>query len=107
MRSRLFRKDGYEHFKVRLYLVGSVAAVRQVDYQLHATFPNPHRVITDSKDGFHLDIWTWGEFDIPITVKFGDGTTKDFVYSLAYSDELPPNDSDYTCEGPSRSGGSS
>ena len=67
---------------------------------LHETFANPRRIITDPAEGFALDIWTWGEFEIAVTLNFKDGTKTDQSYSLAFSDELPGSDSAYTKEGP-------
>lgn len=100
IRSRRFREGGYEHYKIRLFVEGDVAALKSVEYLLHDTFANPHRIITDPADGFALDIWTWGEFEIKVTLNFKDGTKTELSHSLAYSDELPASDSAYTNEGP-------
>ena len=102
IRSRTFQAGGYMHFNVRLFVDGEIEDLQSVEYQLHPTFRNPHHVVEDPDRGFALDIWTWGEFDIVVTLHFQDGSQEEMVYTLAYSDELPARDSAYTNEGPTR-----
>ena len=104
IRSRRFREGGYEHFNIRVFVEGDIEDLQSVEYQLHPTFRNPDRVVEDPDRGFALDIWTWGEFDIRVTLHFQDGSTEEMVYPLAYSDELPASDSAYTNEGPTARG---
>lgn len=100
IRSRRFREGGSEHYKIRLFVDGDIEALQRVEYHLHPTFHNPHRVVDDPEGGFALDIWSWGEFEIPVTLHFQDGSEREIVYPLAYSEELPASDSAYTNEGP-------
>jgi transcription initiation factor IIF auxiliary subunit len=98
VRSRRFRSDGAEHFKLRLFLEGQLGNVESVEYELHPTFQNPVRKVTQREGGFPLDLWTWGEFEVPVTVRFKDGSVKELVHDLSYSDDLPRNPSAYTNE---------
>lgn len=104
IRSRRFREGGYEHFNIRVFVDGDIEDLQSVEYELHSTFRNPRRVVNNSDHGFALDIWTWGEFDIPVTLHFRDGSTEQVVYPLTYSGELPASDSAYTNEGPTAEG---
>lgn len=99
VRSRRFRKGGQEHFNVRLFVKGDVDKVEQVDYELHPTFREAHRVVEDPSNGFALDIWTWGEFTVPVTMRMKDGSVDERTFELQYANELPPSDDDYTDEG--------
>ena len=105
IRSRRFHEGGYEHYKIRLFVSGrDVGALESVEYLLHDTFANPRRIVTDPANGFALDIWTWGEFEIRVTLNFKDGAETKLIYPLAYSSELPSSDSAYTNEGPGSRG---
>lgn len=99
IRSRRFSPGGYDHYKLRLFLDGDTSNVTSVEYELHPTFSKPHRVVTDPAHGFALDIWTWGEFEIPVKVNMRDGEPESSVYDLKYSGELPDEAHAYTNEG--------
>lgn len=47
--------------------------VSRVEWQLHPTFPNPIRVITDRTTNFRLDTAGWGVFPIHAAIHFSDG----------------------------------
>ena len=78
-RSRLFKRGGFEHFKVRLRLQGNkrqMRKVRKVTYHLHPLFKKPDVMIKDRKSKFGLNLWTWGEFRVDATVQYRDGSHK-------------------------------
>jgi transcription initiation factor IIF auxiliary subunit len=54
IRSRRFHEGGYEHFNVRVFVDGDIEDLQSVEYQLHPTFPNPHRVRSTSGRGGSL-----------------------------------------------------
>ena len=99
IRTRRFSSEGYDHYKLRLYLTGELSNVEKVVYQLHSTFADPLRIIVDPSQGYALDIWTWGEFHVPVTVHLKDGSLQTLEHDLEYSDELPAGDGAYTSEG--------
>ena len=95
---RKFHKNGAEHFNIRLYVEGGLSNLESVTYELHPTFRNPVRTVPSTTQGFSLDIWTWGEFDVAVTFLFADGHTSSTVYKLEYSDQLPAQESAYIDE---------
>ncbi len=99
IRSRRFSSEGYDHYQLRLYLTGELSNVDKVAYQLHSTFADPLRIIVDPSHGYALDIWTWGEFHVPVTVHMKDGSLQNLEHDLEYSGELPADDGAYTREG--------
>lgn len=98
IRVRRFHREGSEHFAVRLYVEGDTGDLTAVTYELHPTFREPERTVSDPARGFALDIWTWGEFDVDVTFHSRDGTSSTTVYALKYSDELPAEESAYIDE---------
>lgn len=99
IRSRRFRAGGYEHYKIRLFVEGPIDTLDSVQYRLHDTFSEPIRLVEDSANGFAMDIWTWGEFQIQVTLNKHDEEPETLTYDLAFSHELPASDSAYTSEG--------
>ncbi len=103
IRVRKFYNDGYDHYMLKIFLTGSdLQKVDHVDYELHETFSDPIRSSQNSKTGFAMTIWTWGEFEIAVTVYMKDGLKWDVYYDLAYSNELPDDDNAYVDETPAR-----
>ncbi len=100
IRLRKFTKGGYDHYKIRIFLSGPLEQIEYVEYELHPTFVNPVRVSKDRSGGFPIEIWTWGEFDIFVTVHFLEGRVEELTYKLQYSTELPPRDTAYFNETP-------
>lgn len=101
IRFRKFHRGGAEHFNLRISVEGSdVGDLESVEYELHPTFPSPLRKVTKREGGFPLDIWTWGEFEIPVTFYFQDGAVAGTRYQLEYSNELPAGEEEYVDETP-------
>lgn len=95
VRFRKFRRGGYENFRVKLYVSGDIDNIKKVEYELHPSFRNSLRVGRDREKGFPIEIWTWGEFEILVTVYYNDGTEEEHTYDLKYSNELPADNSAY------------
>ena len=93
---RRFKRGGYEHYNIRLFIEGKdLNEVSFVEYELHPTFPNPLRKATNSALGFAIDIWTWGEFEISVSIHFKNNETLEIIHSVAYSNELPADNANY------------
>ncbi len=85
---RVFHKGGREHYNLRIYIDGSereLAKIKKVQYVLHPSFGNPRRMSTDAANGFPIEIWTWGLFDIEVTYDLVGGTTASENFYLKYS----------------------
>ena len=75
-RSRLFKRGGFEHFKVRLRLQGNrrqMKQVKKVTYHLNPLFKRPDITVRDRNSKFGHNIWTWGEFRVDATVQYKNG----------------------------------
>ena len=55
-----------------------------VRYELHPTFVNPERIIRDRKSHFQLRLVGWGIFEIPITIRFKDGSSLETSHHLEF-----------------------
>lgn len=100
VRFRKFSAKGYEHFKIRLSIQGTLSDIEYVEYELHPTFSDNVRISKDRDGGFPIEFWTWGEFEILVTVHYVNGEDKVLTYNLEYSTELPSEDSAYNDETP-------
>ena len=56
--------------------------IKWVRYQLHPTFPEPTRIVTDLNSKFALQSAGWGEFTIYAAVHFIDGSEQNFKHWL-------------------------
>ena len=100
VRFRKFSRNGYDQFKIRVSVSGPLSEIESVEYELHPTFINPVRISRDRSGGFPIEFWTWGEFEIFVTIHFVDGRDEELTYYLAYSSELPSEASAYHNETP-------
>ena len=69
-------KDPWWKWAVWIVGDGDDSALDQVDFvewQLHPTFPNPVRRITNRQTGFRLETGGWGVFRIVARVQMRDG----------------------------------
>lgn len=66
--------------------------VRNVEYRLHETFPNPICIIEDRNSQFALRSAGWGEFWIFITIYLEDGTEEHTRYYLNLGKPWPPDE---------------
>ena len=63
--------------------------IQQVEYVLHATFPEPFQVSKNRESGFELVNEGWGEFTILITIRYTDGTALKTSYYLDLQKSWP------------------
>jgi transcription initiation factor IIF auxiliary subunit len=69
---------GDNWWKWSVWLDGSGEELDQlefVEWQLHPSFPNPIRRVTDRRTKFRLDSGGWGVFKIHASIQRKDGTT--------------------------------
>ena len=65
--------------------------IREVEYLLHPTFPNPKRVIKNSESAFALESAGWGSFNMLVTVRYKDGRVEMTRYFLDLNKPWPPS----------------
>ncbi len=73
---RKFSENGREHFNIGLWLDGTNAeldSIEEVSYELHPSFRDRIRRSKDRDNKFAISIWTWGVFEINVTVVFNNG----------------------------------
>lgn len=63
--------------------------IRDVQYILHPTFPEPVQDRDDPDDQFALETSGWGEFKIAARVTYKDGKTEDVTHELKLTNEWP------------------
>ena len=88
VRYRMFHRGGREHYNVRVWVEGpqaELAKINKVEYELHLSFRNRHRVRDDASEKFALELWTWGMFDIEVTFHLKSGCTESTHFYLRYS----------------------
>lgn len=96
---RKFRESGNEHYHLQVRLDGPAERldeIERVEYLLHPTFRQRTRESSDRASGFAIDFWTWGMFDIDITLHLKDGQKESMRYFLRYS--LPADTGDNYAE---------
>jgi hypothetical protein len=100
IRVRKFKSNGYENFRIRLFIEGPVDKIHYVEYELHPSFNEPLRVSKDPTNKFSIEFWTWGEFEVLVIVHYFDGHDENISYDLRYSTELTNLESGYLDETP-------
>ncbi|MFX0196032.1 MAG: pYEATS domain-containing protein [Candidatus Hodarchaeota archaeon] len=68
----------------------AIQAVREIEYRLHPTFPNPIRIVKDKNTRFALFSTGWGEFTVDIEVLFEDGERIEREYFLQLAEDNWP-----------------
>lgn len=63
-----------------------VKKIKQVEYTLHPTFPDPIRTVDDRSERFALYSSGWGQFTAFIEIIFNDNTTKNQSYFVKFID---------------------
>ena len=75
--------QNYYRWKVFVDAPESVMAeIKEVEYTLHPTFPDPVRTSRDRNDRFALEASGWGEFTILAKVRLKDGSEQAVPYWL-------------------------
>ena len=88
-------KDGYNFYDWCVFIDEGeeiLDSILEVEYQLHPTFPDPVRVISDRETKFALMSSGWGGFTIRVRVKFKDDSINRQQYNLSLvKDSWPKN----------------
>jgi len=84
-----YNSAGRQIFRIKVLVSGpDKFNVRSVHYQLHPTFSPSEYTSTDPYNDFDLDLWTWGAFEMPITVTMKDGRIYEYDYDFTFGDLL-------------------
>lgn len=78
-------------YRVRIFIDGpGLPFVKRVRYGLHSTFPNPNRVVerTAENPNCELVIWTWGIFNVDVSIEDKQGNVFSIQHPLTYGSEL-------------------
>lgn len=90
--SREIRGATYDWYKWRVFVNAPddvLDNIEYVEYLLHPTFPRPNRRINYRPSKFALELEGWGSFGMSITIRFKDGTEKEYSYYLDLSKPWP------------------
>ncbi len=83
---------GRKYYEWRVFLdepASVLQDIKEVEYVLHPTFPQPFQVSKDRARQFELVTSGWGEFTILITVVYQNGTKEKSSYYLDLSKNWP------------------
>jgi len=84
-----YNSYGRQVFRIKVLVTGpDKYNVRSVHYQLHPTFSPSEYTSRDPNNDFELELWTWGAFDMPITVTMRDGRIFEYDYYFTFGDLL-------------------
>jgi hypothetical protein len=84
-----YNSAGRQVFRIKVLVTGpDKFDVRSVRYQLHPTFSPSEYTSYDPYNDFELELWTWGAFDMPITVAMKDGAVYEYDYYFTFGDLL-------------------
>ena len=86
-------KNGTANFAWCVFVDGSPAEIddiRQVEYTLHPSFPDPVRVVDDARHCFALQSQGWGTFQIRTRITYRTGEIVRQGFSLKLSEDAWP-----------------
>jgi hypothetical protein len=84
-----YNSYGRQIFRIKVLVTGpDKFNVRSVHYQLHPTFSPSEYTSYDPYNNFELELWTWGAFEMPITVTMNDGRIYEYDYYFTFGDLL-------------------
>lgn len=84
-----YNPQGLQIFRIKVLVTGpDLYRIRSVHYQLHPTFSPSEQTMTNPRDNFELELWTWGAFNMPITVTMTDGRAYRYDYPFTFGDQL-------------------
>lgn len=90
---KTFRDGGKEHFHIGVWVEGDdqeLDEIESVQYKLHPSFKKQVRESLARSNNFSITFWTYGMFNIEVTVVKTDGINETMNYYLEY--ELPDDD---------------
>ena len=88
----LEKGSGYEYFKWKVFVDESdevLNQIKEVDYTLHPTFPEPRQCRDKREEKFSLESVGWGEFTMVIAVEYRDHLVETVPYRLDLSRQWP------------------
>jgi len=81
--------QGRQIFRIKVLVTGpDLYRIRSVHYQLHPTFSPSEQTSRNPYNNFELELWTWGAFNMPITVTTTDGRTYRYDYYFTFGEQL-------------------
>lgn len=84
-----YNQQGRQIFKIKVLVTGPDRyRIRSVHYQLHPTFSPSEQTMMNPNNNFELELWTWGAFNMPITVTTTDGRAYRYDYYFTFGDQL-------------------
>jgi transcription initiation factor IIF auxiliary subunit len=66
-----------------------LATIAEVQYELHPSFDDPIQLRRDPTTQFALERGGWGEFRLPVTIRFKDGKVITTTYRLDFRKPWP------------------
>jgi len=87
------KRGSNEYYQWRVFVdepIQVLAQIKEVEYLLHPTFPQPSQVRSNPEDRFALESAGWGEFQILITIKYKDGREERGKYQLVLDPQGKP-----------------
>lgn len=91
-----FKEKGKKHFHLGVWVDASereLDEIEFVEYELHPTFQKKKRSSRNRPNNFSITFWTWGMFNINVSIKLHSGEVVSIGYYLEYS--LPSERSEY------------
>jgi transcription initiation factor IIF auxiliary subunit len=89
-------ENGKKHFHLGVWIEAperELDEVEFVEYSLHPTFKKQKRVSRNRPNNFSITFWTWGMFNIDVTIHLHSGEIINKNYYLEY--DLPNNKEEY------------
>ena len=84
-----YNQQGLQIFRIKVLVTGpDLYRIRSVHYQLHPTFRPSEQTRTNPRNNFELELWTWGAFNMPITITTTDGRVHRYDYYFTFGDQL-------------------
>lgn len=79
------RRGDYDWYRWKVFVDSPpnvLEQIKEVEYLLHSTFPDPRRVVRDKSTAFTLELAGWGSFDMLVTVRYINGKEERLRYFL-------------------------
>jgi len=89
---RIGRRGDFDWFQWKVFVdedEETLAKIKEVEYLLHPTFPEPKRVVKDRGSAFSLESAGWGSFNMLVTVRYKDGREERTRYFLDLNKPWP------------------
>lgn len=93
---KTFKDGGREQFHLGVWLDGTereLDLIDKVEYKLHPSFKKQIRCSENRDNSFSITFWTWGYFNIEVTIFYANGDKNVMNHYLEY--ELPNKSDEY------------